>query len=64
MERLVGLIPLIVVLPLLVFWAWMLRDLLRTERVLPTAKPYWLAAFIFLNIATAVFYYLTVYREQ
>ncbi len=64
MERLIGVIPLLIILPLLAFWAWMLRDLLLTDRIIPPAKPYWLVAFILLNIPAAVFYYITVYRQR
>lgn len=51
-----------VFLVLLVFWAWMLRDLANNPDVSPTSKYWWAAAFLFTFIIGAGFYYFTVYR--
>lgn len=61
---LIGLIPLIVVVPLIVFWAWMFNDMVKSDDVPSIFKPYWMLAFILLNIPAAIFYYYTVYRER
>jgi hypothetical protein len=61
---LIGLIPLIVVVPLVLFWAWMFNDLVKNEDVPGIFKPYWMMAFILLNVPAAVFYYYTVYRSR
>ena len=60
---LIGLIPLIVIVPLIVFWIWMFKDMLHNDTLPSIFKPYWLMAFILLNIPAAVFYYYTVYRN-
>ncbi len=61
---LIGLIPLLLVVPLVIFWAWMFRDMLNTTDVPSIYRPYWTMAFILLNIPAAVFYYYTVYRNR
>ncbi len=61
---LIGLVPLLVVLPLIVFWVWMFKDMLGNNDLLLLYRPYWIMAFILLNIPAAVFYYITVYRNR
>jgi hypothetical protein len=61
---LIGLIPLIVVVPLIVFWVRMFKDMLNNDNLPSIFKPYWLIAFILLNIPAAVFYYYVVYRSN
>ena len=61
---LIGLVPLIIVVPLIVFWGWMFRDMLNNYDVPGVYRPYWMVAFILLNIPAAVFYYYTVYRNR
>ena len=61
---LIGLVPLLVVLPLIVFWGWMFKDMLNNDDLLMIYRPYWFMAFILLNIPAAVFYYITVYRNR
>jgi hypothetical protein len=57
------LIPLIVVLPLIVFWLRMFRDMLDNAYLPPGTKDYWTLAFIFASIFTAIYYYVNVYRR-
>ncbi len=68
------LIALLIPIALLAFWAWMYSEMARTHN---DRMPYcfitvtgnndprldWNVAFIFLNIATAVYYYVKVYRK-
>ncbi len=61
---LIGLVPLIVVVPLVVFWAWMFKEMLNNDGIPSIFRPYWMMAFILLNIPAAVFYYYTVYKNQ
>ena len=61
---LIGLIPLLVVVPLIVFWAWMFKDMMNNIDVPSVFRPYWMMAFILLNIPAAVFYYYAVYRNR
>ena len=61
---LIGLVPLIVVVPLILFWAWMFKDMVNNDDLLSVFKPYWIMAFILLNIPAAVFKYYTVYRNR
>jgi amino acid transporter len=58
------LVATIVFLLLLVFWAWMLRDMANNEAIPPNNKYYWAAAFLFLFVIAAAFYYFTVYRYR
>ncbi len=58
------LIPFLVFLVLLVFWAWMLRDMATNESLPPTSKYYWAAAFLFLFVVGAGFYYFREYRYR
>ena len=53
-----------IVLILLVFWAWMFRDFAQNPDIEPHTRQSWLIAFIVLSVATAFYYYLTVYRER
>jgi hypothetical protein len=61
---LIGLIPLIVVVPLVVFWAWMFKDMVNNTDMPSIFRPYWMMAFILLSIPAAVFYYYTMYRNR
>lgn len=57
-------IPLMIVLPLIAFWLWMAWDLGGNGRLSSTEKTYWIAAFLFLNVFAAVFYYVYEYRKR
>lgn len=56
------LLPLLLILPLLVFWIWMFRDMLGNDDLPPNAKESWTFAFILLNVFAAVIYYANIYR--
>jgi hypothetical protein len=60
---LIGLIPLVVIVPLIVFWAFMFKDMLNNDNMPSMFKPYWMMAFVLLNIPAAIFYY-TVYKDR
>ncbi len=55
-------IALVVFLILLVFWAWMLRDLAYNQDLPGTSKYWWAAAFLFTFVIGAGLYYFMVYR--
>lgn len=57
-------IIMIVILPLLAFWAWMFTDMRANDRLPERAKSDWALAFILLNIFGAALYYLNVYRNR
>ena len=57
-------IPFIVFLVLLAFWAWMLRDLAFNGSISNTEKYYWAAAFLFTFVFGAAFYYFREYRPR
>lgn len=71
---LVHLIPLIGIIPLLVFWAWMLSDMMSNNTIAsnsnsflnwpPDSKFDWTVLFIFLNIFAAILYYFAEYRPR
>ncbi len=58
------IIPLIAVLPLIVFWLWMAWDLGGNVNLSGNEKFYWTLAFIFANVFAAVFYYVYEYRKR
>lgn len=68
------LIPFIVIMLLIAFWAWMLHDMLNNDdipsmepngfRWPPVAKNHWIIFFIIFSIFTAGYYYFTVYHER
>jgi hypothetical protein len=60
----VQLLPLLLVVPLIAFWIWMLRDMLNNDNLPDTARNTWLIAFIFLNVFAAAFYYVYEYRNK
>lgn len=57
-------IPLIIILPLIVFWLWMAWDLGRNNHLSSSEKLYWQLAFLFMNVFAAAFYYVTEYRKR
>jgi hypothetical protein len=57
-------IPLIISLPLVVFWLWMAWDLGGNDDITGNEKLNWALAFIFLSVFAAVFYYVNVYRNR
>ena len=71
---LVHLIPFIGVIPLLVFWSWMLSDMMSNNTIPsnsnaflnwpPTSKSDWAVLFIFLNIFAAILYYFGEYKPR
>ena len=61
---LIGLVPLVVVVPLIVFWAFMFKDMLNNDNMPSMFKPYWMMAFVLLNIPAAIFYYYTAYKDR
>ncbi len=58
------IIPLIIILPLIVFWLWMARDMANNDNLSSSEKTYWTLAFLFINVFAAVFYYVTQYRRR
>jgi hypothetical protein len=59
-----GLISLIVVLPLLGFWAWMYRDMSNSQYLSSDEKYHWTLAFVFLNVFGAAWYYAVEFRYR
>lgn len=58
------LLSLIIVLPLIVFWLWMFREMLADDDLPSSAREYWLVAFVVLNVVAAAIYYVNVYRNR
>lgn len=57
-------IPLIITLPLVVFWLWMAWELGKNDNLPGSSKTNWMLAFIFLNVFAAVFYYFAEYKKR
>ena len=58
------ILPLLITLPLIVFWLWMAWDLGGNNRLSNNEKTYWMLAFLFMNVFAAVFYYVYDYRKR
>lgn len=59
----IQLISLMIMLPLLVFYLWMFRDMTYNDRLSSDSKYTWTWAFIFLNVFAAVLYFIE-YRKK
>ncbi len=57
-------VAVLVVLPLLIFWFWMLKDLADNPYLPSGAKNTWFLAFVFLNVVAAFYYYMVEYRNR
>jgi len=52
------LISLTAILPVIVFYLWMFRDMTNNDDLPASAKYNWTLALIFLNVAAAIFYFI------
>lgn len=57
-------IPMILGIPLIGFWLWMLVDLANNDYLTREAKNNWFVAFLLLNFFAALWYYLVEYRPR
>ncbi len=60
----IQLIPMIVAIPLIGFWFWMLVDLANNNYISRESKNNWFLIIIFLNVFGAFWYYLVEYRNR
>lgn len=70
----VRIILLLIPLLLVAFWLWMFSDMMNNAgipsaapqgfRWPPEAKNQWIVLFVILNIFTAIYYYVTEYRNK
>jgi hypothetical protein len=58
------LLPMLIVLPLLVFWMWMFWDMSKNDDLSANTKNTWALWFLVLNIFAAGYYYANVYRNR
>lgn len=68
------LIFVIIILPLIVFWLWMFRDMTNNDYLPdnlagsltwpPSSKYSWMVFFIFMNVFAAAFYYVFEYKKR
>ena len=58
------MVPMIIVVPLLVFWLWMFRDMTNNYYLSRSSKYYWTLAFAFMSVFGAFSYYYLVYRNK
>ncbi len=67
------LILVLIPLFLLAFWAWMFSDMLKNDNLSPCFITFtngndprfdWTLMFVFLNVFTAMFYYVNEYRKK
>jgi len=57
-----GVLLLLVVAPLVVFWSWMLDDMVQNPLLTRNARTMWLTIFFCFNVFGAGVYYLSLYR--
>lgn len=60
----IQLMPMLVGLPLIGFWLWMLVDLSKNDYLSKNTKNNWFIIFILLNIFGALWYYMVEYRYR
>jgi len=70
------MLPIFLLVPLLlvVFWAWILRDMLLNNDIPssapmifqwpPEAKNQWILLFVILNVLAAIYYYSTEHKKR
>lgn len=58
------MIPILIGMPLIGFWLWMLVDMTNHPYLSRKAKNNWLMAFVFLNFFGALWYYLVEFRPR
>ncbi len=58
------ILPLLITLPLIIFWLRMAWDLGGNDRLSSNEKWYWMLAFLLMNVFAAVFYYVYEYRKR
>jgi hypothetical protein len=63
-QAILVLAPLIVVVPLLVFWARMFSDMTNNSYLTNQAKYTWTLMFALLNVFAAIYYYVVEYRNR
>ncbi len=64
MLQLLQLTPLIVIVPLFIFWGWMFSDMTKNENLSSRSRSDWTLAFVVLNIFAAISYYFNEYRRR
>ncbi len=64
MENLLPLIPIIIIIPLLIFWARMFRDMLDNDTIVGDNRLIWTLILTFFNVFGAALYYTTQYRKR
>ena len=57
-----GILFLVIILGLVIFWMWMLVDLLQRKKF--EDKLVWVMVLIFLNVLGAILYYSLVYARK
>jgi hypothetical protein len=57
-------IPILMTVIVIGFWAWMFRDMATNDDLPQDAKNVWAFAFIFLSLFAAAYYYVNVYRNR
>ncbi len=58
------LIPILISIPILGFWFWMLSDLSNNEYISKQEKTNWFLIIVLLNVFGAAWYYLVEYRNR
>ncbi len=58
------LIPIVISIPILGFWFWMLSDLSNNDYISKQEKTNWFLILVLLNVFGAAWYYLVEYRNR
>lgn len=60
----IQLIPMLIGLPLGIFWLWMFVDMTNNEYLSRDEKNNWFLMFILFNVFAAGWYYLQEYKDR
>lgn len=58
------LLPLIILIPILVFWLWMAWDMDKNDHLSESSKLNWMLILAFLSVFGAMLYFVTEYRKR
>lgn len=57
-------VPLLIIVPLVIFWGWMYRDMTNNDELPAGDKETWTWMFVLLNVFGAGLYFINVYRYR
>jgi hypothetical protein len=59
-----SLLLLLLLIPLIGFWVWMVRDMMQNPYLTASQRTFWMVVLLFGNVFGAAIYYWYVYRSH